>query len=288
MRFFAKSLLAIAAAALIGGLLTYPVWLLVDAFADYRPDRVMHRVGQILLAVTLWWILRREAGTDRKSCGYGISRPIFLRHMIVGFVSGLLLMVLPMAALLWLGVRTWNSDIELTLPIIFAEGVMAGFAVAFIEETLVRGVMFSAMKRESGAVVAVVFTSLLFAAAHFLQGSLRIPASEMNVAGGLRIAADMFSKYATPLQFVDAFSALFALAVLLALIRLRTGAIGGSIGLHAGGVAVIFVVSKVSDVDLNAEPRWLIPSYNYVVGWLLFAWIAVVAGAYWRINRGKV
>jgi membrane protease YdiL (CAAX protease family) len=287
MRFFAKLLIAIAAAALIGGLFTYPAWRLVGVFADYGPDRVMHRVGQILLAGALWWILRTEGQADKRTFGYGISRPVFLRHIVVGFISGLLLILPLVTGLLWLGVRTWNSDAALSLPLTFAEGIIAGFAVAFVEETLVRGAMFSAMERESGAVVATVLTSLLFAAAHFLQGSLQIPANEMNFAGGLRIAADMFSQYATPLRLADAFCALFALAVLLALIRLRTGAIGGSIGLHAGGVAVIFVVSKFSVENPHAEPQWLIPSYNNVVGWVSFVWIAIVTAIYWQISRDK-
>jgi hypothetical protein len=107
----------------------------------------------------------------------------------------------------------------------------------------------------------------------------------MNFQGGLNIAADIFAKYKTPLQFVDAFSALFALGVLLSLIRLRTGAIAGSIGLHAGGIAVIWVVGDFSIANPHVAPHWLTPSYNHVVGWLLFIWITIVVVAYWRISH---
>jgi uncharacterized protein len=287
MRLHLTLLTAIATTALAAGLLTYPVWLLISQFADYRPDRVMHRIWELLLCIALWRILRRNGMATWQAVGFSIPRAVFVRQLSIGLSAGLLLMLPLAAALFWTDVRLWNGGAT-SIPLLLAKGLLAGLVVACLEETVVRGAVFGALQRESGPLVAILFTSLLFAAAHFFRGQLRIPAEEMNVWSGLRLVADIFAQYAQPLRIADAFLALMALAVLLALIRLQTGAIAGSIGLHAGGVAASVVLRACSTANPLAEPAWLVPSYNVAVGWLACVWISVVTVCYWWIGRGGI
>jgi uncharacterized protein len=287
MRFHIKLLAAIAGTASVAGLLTYPVWLLISQFANYRPDRVMHRIWELLLCIALWRILRRDGMATWQAVGFTVPRTVFVRQLSIGLIAGLLLMLPLAAALLWTDVRLWNGDAA-SILLSLTKGLLAGLVIACLEETVVRGAVFGALQRESGPLVAILVTSLLFAAAHFFRGRLRIPAEEMNFWSGLRLVADIFAQYAQPLRIADALLALIALAVLLALIRLRTGAIAGSIGLHAGGVAAIFVLKECSTANPGAEPAWLIPSYNVAVGWLACGWISVVAVGYWCIGRGGI
>jgi uncharacterized protein len=287
MRFFVKSLLAIVVALLISGLLTYPVWSAVSHFADYRPDRVMRRIGLLLLAIALVWILRREGLADRATFGYGLPRRQFVRQMLIGFIAGLLLMLPLIAGFLALDIRSWNdSSTVALLAKSLAQGIIVGVAVSFVEETFLRGAMFTVVQRESGTLLAVALPSLLFAAVHFIldPNKMRVSSSEMNFVAGLQIAANAFADFATPLEHIDAFFALLALGILLSLVRLRTGAIAGSIGLHAGGVAMIAVVGDFTVVNSQTHFPWLIASYNSVVGWLACVWISIVAMIYWRVS----
>src|SRR5215831_5969686 len=109
MRFILKLLLAIGVVTLVAGLLTYPTWLLVSQFADYRPDRVTRRIGSLLLAIAIVWILRREGLANRANFGYGLPRKQFLRQMTVGWFAGTALMLLLTAAFFALHLRDWNS-----------------------------------------------------------------------------------------------------------------------------------------------------------------------------------
>ncbi len=287
MRFFVKTLIAIVLAALIAGALTYPAWFAVTHFADYRPDRIMRRIGELLLVVALVWILRREGLVNRATFGYGVPRRQFLRQMMLGFVAGLLLMLPLVFGFLGLDIRTWNTEFTLiALAKSLVEGALAGFVIAFIEESLLRGAMYSVIERESGITQAIVMPSVLFAALHFMvdPDAMRVSTDHMNFAVGMQIAVKAFAAFAEPLKIIDALFALFALGVLLALIRRYTGAIAGSIGLHAGGVAMIAVIGQFTSVNSHTSLPWLIGSYNDgVIGWLAFLWITIVALGYWRI-----
>ena len=288
MRFFAKSIVAILLAAVIAGLLTYPTWLLVSQFSDYRPDRVMRRVGMVLLAIALWWVLRREGLADRRTLGYGLPRRKFIRQMSAAFAAGLLLMLPIVLGLFGLNLREWSIEFtELSIAKLCVEGILTGFIVAFVEETFLRGAMFGVIQRESGDALAILLSSLLYAAVHFLDGKLRIPASEMTFAGGMQIAAHTFERFAAPLELLDSFAALFAFGVLLSLLRLRTGAIAASIGLHAGGVCIITMLRNSSDVNPHAALSWLVGSYDGVIGWMMLLWIGMVTIIYGRRSRAS-
>src|SRR6185503_10947296 len=121
-----------------------------------------------------------------------------------------------------------------------------GLVVAFIEETCFRGVLFTAVVRTSSIRAAIVAPSLLYAALHFLGGKLRVPPEQVSWEHGFQVLSRLFERYAQPL-------ALFALGVLLALVRLRTGAIAACIGLHAAGVCTIFVLRDTTSINGTAQ-----------------------------------
>ena len=89
-----------------------------------------------------------------------------------------------------------------------------------------------------------------------------------------------FERYAQPLALVDSFLALFALGVLLALVRLRTGAIAACIGLHAAGVCTIFVLRDTTSINGTAQLAGIVGTYDGVIGWAAFVWIAAIGVAF--------
>ncbi len=67
-------------------------------------------------------------------------------------------------------------------------GLGSGIAVALIEETVFRGVMHTAIERESGPWTAALLTAPLFAVLHFFAKA-RIPAAQRRLGQRLRFAA---------------------------------------------------------------------------------------------------
>jgi hypothetical protein len=120
-----------------------------------------------------------------------------------------------------------------------------------------------------------------------MNGRLRVPADQVTYLSGLHAVGALFSRFAAPLELMDAFVALTMLGVLLAIVRMRTNAIAGSIGLHAGGAAVIWVLSGLTITNAEAPLAWLAGSYRGIIGWLAFVWFGLIALAYWWLTRSK-
>lgn len=288
MRAFVLVLALLAGALLTAAILAYPVWLLVGLMAQQPIHRVMHRIAMLLALVGLIYMGRRYGSADKPSLGYALPRREFLRQLLIGLGIGAAIIMPLMVMLFVLEVRVARGlDVGALIKLLLA-GLASGLAVALIEETFFRGALFTAVRRESGVVLAVVLPSLLYASVHFLGGRLRIPAEQIEWSSGFAVLGGMFDKYTDPAALMDSFLALFFVGVLLALARLRTGAIAVCIGMHAAWVCAIAVVRGSSRVNSDAAASWLVGSYDGIIGWGVVGIMLAMAVAYLAITRGKL
>lgn len=285
MRVFALFVALLAGALALAAALTYPAWLLVGTLSVEPVHRVMNRVAMLIALVGLIVLTRRLGLSNREALGYGLPRREFLRQLALGWAAGLGLMLPLVALLLALGIRQIKPGLEAQWLPLIAAGILSGLVVAFIEETFFRGVLFSAVARTSGTRIAIIAPSVLYAALHFLGGRLRVPAEDVSWMHGFIVLSKLFERYAQPLAFIDSFLALLLLGALLALVRLRTGAIAACIGLHAAGVCAIAVLRKVTVLNDQAELSELVGAYDGVIGWAALAWFAAIIAAYAVYSR---
>jgi uncharacterized protein len=288
MRSFLGLLVFLALALVAAASLAYPAWWLVGFISDQPIHRVMHRIAMLVAFIGLIWLFRYWNVANKQSLGYGLSRRQFGAQLLLGLVCGAAIMLPLMLTLFGLGVRSVKPDIDLNLTQIaqwLAAGLLSGVVVALIEETFFRGALFSAIHRESGVAMAIVLPSLLYASVHFLGGRLRLPREEVEWSTGFAVLSKLLERYATPLELADSFFALFAVGVLLALVRLRTGTIAACIGLHASWVCTIAFVRRISTVNEDAAVNWLVGSYDGIIGWGAVGWIGIMGVAYFLIAR---
>jgi membrane protease YdiL (CAAX protease family) len=162
------------------------------------------------------------------------------------------------------------------------KGFATGMTVALIEETFLRGAMFTAISRESGARLAIILTAAVYAATHFFV-SFRVPADQVTAWSGLDLVTGTLATFAHPLAILDAYLCLFAVGVLLAAVRSATGHIASCMGLHAGWVWVITFVRETSQPN-DAHPlRFLLSQFDGLVGWLVLAWTLVIGFVLYKI-----
>lgn len=285
MRTFALFVALLAGALLLAAALTYPAWLLVATVSIEPVHRVMNRLAMLIALVGLIVLTRRLGLSNRSALGYGLPRAEFLRQLGIGWAAGIGLMLPLVTLLLALDVRQIKPGPDANLLSLVPGAVVSGLAVAFIEETFFRGVLFTAVARTSSALAAVIAPTLLYAALHFLGGKLRVPADQVSWIHGFEVLSRLFERYAQPLAFVDSFLALAALGVLLALVRLRTGAIAACIGLHSAGVCAIFILRDTTVVNRDAELAFLVGQYDGVIGWAACVWFVAIIVAYGIVGR---
>lgn len=260
-------------------LVAYPAWLLVHPLQPgWLFHRIGGRIGQLALLVALLLCARRLGVADRQSWGYGIPARQFFPELLKALALGVATMLPIIAIMAAMGLRTWKGgvapDAEL-LAKLTLQGFLTGIVVALMEETFIRGAMFTAISRESGTRLAILLTSLLYASTHFLV-SYRVPADQVNAWSGVALVAGTLDAFKDPLAIVDAFLCLFAVGVLLAAVRAATGNIAACMGLHAGWVWIITFVRVTSEPDRTHPLHFLVSEFDGLVGWLVLAWTVVI------------
>jgi membrane protease YdiL (CAAX protease family) len=264
--------------------LAWPLYDLLTPTFDLKFHRVANRLGMLTLLVAFLLAARRLQVADRASLGYDLPRRDFLREAGVGLALGVATMLPVALIMLALDLRELKEGLQIDAGLlagIAAGGLATGITVAFIEETFLRGAMHSGIARESGARIAIVLTALLYAAVHFV-GRYRIPVEELGPDSGLRHVLGTLADFATPLDIIDAYLALFAVGVLLGMVRALTGNIAACIGLHAGWVWIITFLRETSRPDESNPNRFLLSQFDGVVGWLVLLWTIVIGAILWR------
>jgi membrane protease YdiL (CAAX protease family) len=276
-----------AAALAAVALLAWPAWTLLHPHFDFPFHRIAERVGMLALLVGFLALARHLGLTDRASLGYGAPRRIFMRELGIALLLGVASMLTVVGLMASLGLLEWRSgSAGAQLVKLLATSALSGFAVAFIEETFLRGAMHTAIERESGTSAAVLLTALLYAATHFFA-KFHIPPEQVNPHSGLDLLAGTLHEFAHPVAIVDAFLALAAVGVVLGLVRAATGNIAACIGLHAGWVWVMLVAHGLTQPRPGAALGFLLSRFDGFVGWLVLGWTLLLAVPLWRFYAAR-
>jgi membrane protease YdiL (CAAX protease family) len=269
-------------------LLAWPAWLLAGPVLDVPFHRVANRVGMLALLIGFIIVARHLGLADRSSLGYGLPRRAFLTEGALAIALGIASMLPVIALLFALGLREPKDSVPGTEAFGYVLGGLgSGLVVAFIEETFLRGAMYTGIARQSGARMAIIATALIYAATHFIARH-RIPAAEVDAWSGVALLGGALRSFAQPLGILDAFLCLTGVGVLLGIVRRLTGNIAACIGLHVGWVCVISVVRETSQrADAHALGA-LVSGYDGVIGWLVLAWIPVIGWALVRFYSRRI
>ena len=289
MRAIGWLLAAIAGSLLLAAIVAWPAWQLAQAIeAHWAFHRVVSRLWQLLLLAGLLLAVRRLGLRSRADWGYGLPRAAFLRQFATGLAIGLATLLPIAVAIVTLGIRVLRPEFRAALVVEgIAAGLAAGLVASLLEETFFRGLMHGAVARESGFAAALVSTTLLYAAIHFL-GRAAIPADELGWGSGFTLLAGSLARFGSLGTVADSFIALLLVGALLALVRERTGAIAAGLGLHMGWVTVIKATAVTTRADPASDWAFLVGATDGFTGWLVAAWAALLLAAGWRRLRGAI
>lgn len=164
--------------------------------------------------------------------------------------------------------------------------------ISLVEEPLFRGILVTGLQRTMPATGAVIIGAFYYAALHFMNSNIELPADRINALSGFVLLQDalmhVFNRnYLTP------FIALWTVGMFLGLIRTRINlSLGLCIGCHASWVWQI----KLSKLMFNTNPQsdylYFVSGYDGVIGPLVTVWLMIAMmgyfGFYRKIRRGEV
>ncbi len=289
MRAFAWFFLLIAGSLAAMAAFTYPAWLLLHPYFDFPFNRIGERIAMLGFLVGFLLVARRLRLADRGSLGFGAPRAVYLRELGIGLALGVVTMSVVAASMVALGLLDFRQAAGYgagAVAALVAKRLASGLAVGLIEETALRGAMYTGIQRESGTAVAIALTSVVYAWTHFI-GAFHIPAAHISAWSGVALVAGELQSLAHPLGIADAFLCLTAVGVVLAIVRSITGNTAAGMGLHAGWVWVMLVVHGLSEPNRASPLSFLLSRHDGFTGWLVLGWTVVLGVGLYRFYRRK-
>lgn len=267
-----------AIALLSGAAISYPLHVFLANWFELDFERVVGR-SVLIMAIILFMALYRNLGFNSwREIGYDSNKKQFFSDVAKGVGFGILIMSPVIVGLLITENRIfdmgWQVSILNVLDLVIT-ALIAGLIIAFIEETLFRGAMLSAIRKNSSALFAIVVTSLFYALVHFIQPDIELDTNTLNWASGFMLLKEAMPGLTDINHIFDSFIALFLAGILLSMVRLRTNRIALCIGIHAGWVIAIKVFKRVTDTNTQSDYAFLTGSYDKVIGYLAAASIVI-------------
>jgi membrane protease YdiL (CAAX protease family) len=271
--------LFIVLAFLVGAVLAYPLKLLLDPVLELAFRKYLTYATLISGLIVSGIYLQLYNLLSFNAFGYNSKFSKFIKGILNGFVYGLSIMLLIEIILFLLGIHeidTTRSYSFQAISLLLCKAIVVGLLIAVVEESIFRGALFTGLYKQTGAVIATLFSSLIYAAVHFIRYMDLPPDTEIGWFTGFSMMPDMFRRF-HEWNIVDYFLTLFIFGVLLALLRLKHKSIAACIGVHAGIVMLIKISDYATNRTYGGTYDYLVSQYNSTFGWISFIVIFLFA-----------
>ena len=170
-------------------------------------------------------------------------------------------------------IRTFQSpESPFALAKLLGSALVTGWAVAWFEEVLFRGVLQKSLRPLFlSAWPTFLILSAFFASVHFLSRTA-IPAESVTPHSGWLLWQGLYASFLTPERIVDALVALFVVGVFLSWLTERSGTLALAIGTHAGWVTIIKLTIGLSTLSPAVTSLDGVNPQDGFVGWAVAVW----------------
>lgn len=246
-----------------------------QGIANQPFHRYVNRSLIILALAGLWPFLRSLGIRHIRDLGFAPIR-LHWKNAVSGFFLGFGSLAVLAAISILAGARTFDLNQSAAHLVVALMGaILAGIAVAILEETLFRGALFGTLRKVRPWPTALVISSAIYALVHFFA---KAPSpGSVNWTSGFATLAEMFGGFADFRTLVPGFFNLLIVGAILALMFQITGSLYFSIGLHAGWIFWLksygLLTNKVSGAN-----GWLWGGAKMIDGWLSTAILLLTFG----------
>jgi len=228
---------------------------LLEGLREYDPAKVFRRLVVVMFLAGLYLCRRRLAIPPASEIGLR-RHSSWKDNLVAGIWMGVLGLALLQSAALAAGHRILEPDRALTLSFVLValiRSLCTAVVVGILEEIVFRGLLFHAFLRRTRESVAVIGTSLIFAALHYFRtGHSEIPRNSLWV--GPLAAWELLQGWWERFQLFPDFTGLVLVSIVLCVSVLLSRDIYVAIGLHTGWVFVIQFSKRICDRADNISP----------------------------------
>lgn len=245
----------------------------LEALANQPFTRFLNRSMLALAAFGLWPLTKTLHTSFWRELGLVPPRDQ-LHRAGLGFVLGFCSLACVALFAIAVGTRRWQFDLtafDVLRTIVMAAA--SALVVAVLEEVLFRGALFGILQKTCTLPAAIVFSSLVYAAVHFLDR----PASPQQIswASGLQLLPAMATGFAERSDLIPGFLSLTIAGMILAAAYHRTGNLYCSIGLHAGWIFWLKFYRSVT-VGQARDGAWFWGTGKLIDGWFALLVLTVL------------
>lgn len=244
--------------------------------------RYLNRCLLLAALAGLWPLARAFGLTNARSLGLS-WQPGSRRMLGLGLAAGFGSLLGAALLMALAGVRTFNfSHAPQVLLELAVNATLSAVAVAVLEELFFRGVVFGALRQSLSVPTALVASSVIYSALHFMA---RVEhTGQVEWTSALALLPAMLAGVVAPENLAPAGLTLAVGGVVLALAFQRTGSLWFAIGLHAGWVFWLKVFKTVTSPDTAAGGAFW-GTEKLLDGWLAFLVMVVLLVGVARSRR---
>lgn len=247
----------------------------------YQPfHRYVNRCFMVIAIVGLWPLGRMARLTVADTGWRGNAD--WRRRLVTGSLVGLCTLAIPAVFCVFAGSRVFQlPDSTALLLRHFGNAIGAAVLVSLLEEAVFRGVVFGALRKHCSLVLAIGFTSGIYALVHFFERTRH--EGDVLWSSGLALLPRMARGFADWQMIVPGFFSLTIAGIILALAVRATGNLYFSIGLHAGWIFWLKSFRFFTREGENSH-AWLLGSAKLIDGWAAFFVLLATLGFLWRVK----
>jgi membrane protease YdiL (CAAX protease family) len=264
-------------AFVLGAVIAYPLKLLLDPLLGLAFRKYLTYATLISGLIVSGIYLQLYNLLSFKSFGYSGKLFKFLNSIFNGFIYGIAIMLIIEVLLYFLGIHEMDTYRNISMTVVierFGKAMLAGLLIGLIEESIFRGALFSGLYKQTGAIITILFSSLIYSAVHFIRYREVSADTDIGWLTSFSMMPEAFRRF-HEWSILDYFLTLFIFGILLGLLRLKYRGIAACIGVHAGIVTLIKTSDYFTNRTQDSTYNYLVSEYNSTFGWLSFVVILI-------------
>lgn len=250
-------------------------FFVIKGIGDVVPfQKIISKSTQILLILSIFPAMK-ILNINREQLGFA-TRPVFFKQLLQGLGLGLLTLLPIFIVLYILKINVFNTAKDWTVGLLLAKlasTLFIAFIISLIEEPLFRGILITGLNKKIPLTLAIIVSAFYYAALHFLDNNVLIPAQDVHLFSGFTLLAGAFANVVNPV-FFSSFLSLVMVGIFLGIVRTQIkNSLGLCIGCHACWVWQIKMSKSLFETNLFSEYFYLVGYYDAIIGPLVTGWL---------------